>query len=430
MMHYPMKQQENNSLWALSRKTIADVNILDHEEKADIAIIGGGFTGTSAALRLASSGINVALVEAKFNGFGGSGSNVGLTNAGLWLNPEKIENCIGKKYADRLNNFLSTAPDLVHSLIEKHNIECDAVRNGSLHLAHSKAGMKYIEERAKQINERGGKVTILDQAQTYKLTAAENYLGAIHDMRAGTIQPLEYCHGLSVAAKKAGARLYTNTPAINVHYQGGKWHIKTPNGKIIAPQVFMATNAYLENILPELKTSFTPLYYSQMATDPLSEEQLKHYLPGKNGTWDTRLVMRSYRTDKAGRLIIGTIGNIFMDNAPLFQSWADKMVKNTFPNIGKVNWTYKWAGRLACSQNHIPNLHDLGSGLYSCSGFSGRGISPGTAFGHAMADFFIGKIDKNEMPLPFTPIKAVPLSIIRELFYETGSQLSRVYDHL
>lgn len=425
-----MSQQVNNSLWSLSRRSPPVVNTLKGEQRADVAIVGAGFTGSSAALRLSQAGVNVALLEAEYSGFGGSGRNVGLTNAGLWINPEDVEKAIGKRFGERLNDFLSTAPDLVYELIDEHGIECDALRNGSLHLAHSEAGLKALEDKAWQINARGGSVMLLDKAATYKHTAAEGYLGALHDMRAGTIQPLDYCHGLMTAAQKAGTVVYTGTPAMSIRHRRGKWHIKTPNGFMIADRVMIATNAYHSSIYPDLKKSFTLMHYCQMASDPLSEEQLKHFLPGKHGTWDTRTVMRSFRTDAAGRLIIGTIGNIFMENAPLFQSWSNRMVKKTFPNVGSVNWTYKWSGRIACSENYVPNIHDLGRGLYSVNGFSGRGISPGTALGRAMADYLLGRTNSRDMPLPFNTVKPVPFNKMRELFYETGSQLTRLYDHL
>ena len=425
-----MDEQVNNALWRLSRKSTAISNPLVDEIKVDVAIVGGGFTGTSAALRLAEAGTDVALVEAQYNGYGGSGRNVGLTNAGLWRNPDDIDAEIGSEYGNRLHQFLSKAPNLVHNIINKYGIECDALRNGTLHLAHSAAGLKAIERRALQINARGGSVMVLDRDETYKLTRAENYLGAIHDMRAGTIQPLEYCHGLTLAAQKTGAKIYTKTPAINISHISGKWHVKTPEGLVIADKVLMATNAYLEQVMPELKATFTPLYYCQMATDSLKEDQLKNFLPGKNGAWDTRMVMRSYRTDAKGRLIIGTIGNIFKPDAPLFVSWADKMIRDTFSGVGSVRWKYKWAGRIACTKNHIPNLNDLGSGLYNISGYSGRGIAPGTAFGRVMADYLLGKVSADDLPLPLTPAKNVPFNKIRELFFEGGSQLTRLYDHL
>jgi L-pipecolate oxidase len=425
-----MTQQVNNSLWSLSRTSDIHTNILEHEEKVDVAIIGGGFTGCSAALRLAEAGTKVSLLEAEFSGFGGSGRNVGLTNAGLWINPEDVEKAIGKRYGEMLNHFLSTAPDLVHGLIDEHGIECEALRNGTLHLAHNEAGLKALEDKAWQINARGGSVMLLDRAATFELTAAENYLGAIHDMRAGTIQPLDYCHGLMMAARAAGANIYTASPALKIRQKRGQWHIKTPQGIIMARRVLIATNAYLEHIYPQIKSSFTPMYYAQLATDPLSATQLDSFLPGKHGTWDTRTVMRSYRTDAAGRLIIGTIGNIHMENAPLFKSWADKMIRDTFPKVGPVNWTYKWAGRIACSEDYIPNIHDFGQGLYSISGFSGRGISPGTAFGRVMADFLLGRVNSRDLPVRLSPVKSVPFNKIRELFYECGSQLSRLYDHL
>ncbi|HPF45583.1 MAG: FAD-binding oxidoreductase [Alphaproteobacteria bacterium] len=425
-----MTQQVNNSLWSLSRSSQFETNILSDDQKVDVAIIGGGFTGSSAALRLAEAGTDVAVVEAEYCGFGGSGRNVGLTNAGLWINPEDVEKAIGKRHGAALNQFLSRAPDLVHDLIDEHEIECDALRNGTLHLAHDEKGLKALEEKAWQINARGGSVMLLDKAATFKLTAAENYLGAIHDMRAGTIQPLEYCHGLMKAAKKAGAKVFTSSPVLSLRFKRGQWHLKTPKGFIRAQRVLLATNAYLEHIYPIIRSSFTPMYYSQMATDPLSDERLAHFLPGKNGTWDTRLVMRSFRTDAAGRLIIGTIGNIYHENAPLLTSWADKIIKETFPEVGPVNWTYKWSGRIACSEKYVPNIHDLGRGLYSISGFSGRGIAPGTALGRIMADYLLGRVVSRDLPLPLSTVNSVPLNKLRELFFEGGSQLSKIYDRL
>lgn len=424
-----MTEQANNSLWTLTRHSTVEVNILSEEVKTDIAIIGGGYTGTSAALRLAENGVDVTLIEAEYSGFGGSGRNVGLTNAGLWVNPQDVEKAIGSKYAERLNVILSDAPSLVHQLIDDHDIKCEALRNGSLHLAHSEKGMDDLKKKQDQVNARGGSLELLDKDQAFALTAAEKYLGAILDKRAGTIQPLEYCHGLMLAAKKAGAKIYTGTPAFDIFNVNGTWYIKTEKGLLKANKVLIATNAYLSNILPELKPTFTPMYYSQMATDPLSAEQLEHYLPGKNGTWDTRMVMRSYRTDEAGRLIIGTIGNIFMDKAPLLSSWGNKMVRDTFPKVGPVKWTYKWAGRIACSKNYVPNFHHLGSGLYSINGFSGRGISPGTALGREMADFMMGKIKAEDLPLPLKSPENIPFNKLREAFYETGSQLTRIKDH-
>lgn len=425
-----MTEQANNSLWSKTRHSSALSVILDHEATCDMAIIGGGFTGCSAALRLAENGVNVTVLEAEFSGFGGSGRNVGLTNAGLWIGPDDVVKAMGSQYGERLNEILSNAPSVVHQLIEDHNINCEALRNGTLHLAHSEKGMDDLKKKIDQNAKRGIELDLLDKEATFELSAAENYLGAILDKRAGTIQPLEYCYGLMRAAEKAGATIYTGSPALDIFKVGDLWYIKTEKGLLKAKKVLVATNAYLSKICPDLERTFTPMYYCQMATDPLSEEQLENYLPGKNGTWDTRMVMRSYRTDEAGRLIIGTIGNIFMNKAPLFTSWANKMVKDTFPKVGPVEWTYKWAGRIACSKNYVPNFHHLSDNLYSINGFSGRGISPGTVIGREVADFMMEKKMAGELPLPLKSPENVPFNLLREAFYETGSQLTRIKDHI
>ena len=127
---------------------------------------------------------------------------------------------------------------------------------------------------------------------------------------------------------------------------------------------------------------------------------------------------------------VGKIGNIQSKNALVFKSWADKMIRETFPKVGPVNWAYKWAGCIACSENYVPNIHDLGQGLYSISGFSGRGISPGTAFGQVMAEYLLGHVKSKDLPVKLETIKPISFNKIRGLFYECGSQLSRFYDHV
>ena len=128
-----MKQ---NNLWKETSEEKVAFNLLEDSVESDIAIIGGGYTGCSAALTAAENGLSVSLIDQQI-GYGGSGRNVGLVNAGLWLPPEKVEETLGKNEGIMLNEALSSAPDLVFNLINKNNISCNATRTGTLHCAHS-----------------------------------------------------------------------------------------------------------------------------------------------------------------------------------------------------------------------------------------------------------------------------------------------------
>ncbi|MCP4486717.1 MAG: FAD-binding oxidoreductase [Gammaproteobacteria bacterium] len=149
------------SLWQASSKETINTDPLDENITTDLVIIGGGYTGCSAALHAAKSGMDVQLLEADTIGFGGSGRNVGLVNAGLWLPPLEVENIMGEKSGTKLNTLLAKAPDLVFSLIERYQIQCDSVRSGTLHCAHSRKGFVDLQSRYKQLTDRGAPVSLL-----------------------------------------------------------------------------------------------------------------------------------------------------------------------------------------------------------------------------------------------------------------------------
>ncbi len=154
---------KEQGLWAVTAPPPPPLHELQEDITCDIAIIGGGYTGVSAALHLAEAGIKAVLLESKYLGYGGSGRNVGLVNAGLWVLPEDVVKELGTYYGEQLNAVLGESPDLVFNLIEKYKMSCEAIRNGTLQCAHSKAGFRYLREREKQWGLRGAPVKLLDR---------------------------------------------------------------------------------------------------------------------------------------------------------------------------------------------------------------------------------------------------------------------------
>ncbi len=411
-----------SNLWSDTTPGPPETGPLDGEQRTDVTVVGGGFTGLSAALHLARANARVVLLEAESIGYGGSGRNVGLVNAGLWLPPDEIVKRVGPAAGERINRLLGEAPELVFSLIEEYGIECEALRNGTLHLAHSPAGLKDLCQRLEQLNRLGAPVSLLDASTTARLVGSDRYFGALHDRRAGTIQPLAYAHGLAHAARQHGAQLFSQSRVRSLHRKQAAWELATDNGKVVADAVILATNAYSDGLWPGLAASFVPVEFFQFASDPLPMDESQAILPERHGTWDTRNVLRSIRRDKAGRLIIGSIGALRRSNRGILRNWAKGVCRDAFPQLATPNWQHAWAGKIAFTPDHIPRIHELGPEMISCAGYNGRGIGPGTITGKALAERLLN-LPGAELPFPIAAPKRLRLNRARRAVYEYGADL-------
>lgn len=413
-----------SSLWHQTCKENPAFPELSGEVTADLVVIGGGYTGCSAALKAAELGASVCLIEADRIGSGGSGRNVGLANAGLWLPPEDINAELGAETGSRLSALLADAPEMVFSLIEKHGIQCDPQRNGTLHCAHAPAGMKDLQHRHAQLTAIGAPVELLSREETVQRVGSNAVHGALFDPRAGTIQPLAYVRGLARAAAAAGAQLHRNSPASSITRSGGGWQVTTPKGSVHAKHLIMATNAYAQEIQGYAAPQVIPVHYFQAATDPLPGPLLEKILPGKEGCWDTALVMSSWRLDQAGRLVIGGMGALNHFGSGLHRSWLIRKLGTLYPELKETQLRSHWHGRIAMTTEHLPKIIDLDGG-FACFGYSGRGIGPGTLFGTAMAEVLLNG-DQSRLPVPPVRDHAIPFPGLRSAYYETGATLTHL----
>jgi glycine/D-amino acid oxidase-like deaminating enzyme len=244
----------NKNLWSHSAPPAPATSPLQADASCQVVIIGAGFTGLSTALHLAEAGIDCIVLEAKDIGFGGSGRNVGLVNAGMWMRPDDIVATAGEKVGERMVHELGDGPSYVFDLIAKHAIECEPVRNGTLHLAVGDAGVREVETRAGQWQKRGAPVEALTAITTAELTGAKGFAGALLDRRAGTIQPLGYARGLARAAIAAGARIHTATPVLDGRRDRDVIILRTPHGDVRAEKLIVASNAY-SGVVPSMNWS-------------------------------------------------------------------------------------------------------------------------------------------------------------------------------
>jgi glycine/D-amino acid oxidase-like deaminating enzyme len=406
------------SLWRDSAAETFSAPPVSGDLSCDLLVIGGGFTGCSAALKAVGQGADVILLESDTIGHGGSGRNVGLVNAGLWLPPDTVCDTLGTEAGERLNTVLASAPDLVFDLIARHDIACEPRRAGTLHLAHAPRGLAQLKARHAQLIRRNAPVTVLDQTETAARTGTSGFHGALHDARAGTVQPLAYVRGLARAARDMGARLFENSPASEITRQGDHWIIRSNDATLRAKALLVATNAYHRPVAHMTLPHVPKVNYFQLATAPLGNNISRDILPGGEGCWDTGLIMSSLRRDAAGRVILGGMG----DDTGVQAGWARRKLAQLFPQLADAEITHQWAGQISMTSDHLPRILRIGPDALSIFGYSGRGIAPGTAFGQAAAHALLTGDDSH---LPLDPVGAhiERLPGLKTAIYETGARL-------
>lgn len=414
----------SHGLWEKTAPAAPVTTPLEGAQAADVVIVGGGYTGLSAALHLAKAGTSVCLLEAAEIGFGGAGRNVGLINAGMWVMPEDFTKELGPGYGERALTLLGNGPALVRETIRKHDIDCELVENGTLHLAVGTEGQKELEERARQWQSRGAPVSILDAAETERRVGSQAYAGALLDMRAGTLQPLAYARGLAHAAVKAGAKLFTGSAVIAAEKNGNRHVVQTARGEVSAEWVIVATDAYSTGPWGIIREEQVHLPYFNLATKPLSDNLLRSILPGREGCWDTKEVLSSFRMDRGGRLVFGSVGALRGTGIGIHKSWAKRSLARLFPQLGEIEFEAEWYGQIGMTHNALPRLHRFDRNVIGFCGYNGRGIAPGTTFGKVLAEHILGHLPEHDLPLPVSDPRQPSLRGLKEAYYEAGAQIA------
>jgi glycine/D-amino acid oxidase-like deaminating enzyme len=396
-----------NSLWGATATPPAPYPPLKGEVTADCVIVGGGFTGLSAALHLAERGIGTVLVEANEPGWGASGRNGGQVIPGLKLDPSELRAKYGEERGRRLTATVGATADLVFDLIARHHIECDALRSGWIQGAPGPKGLAQVGRRTEEWLAEGADVALLGRDEVEARTGTSGYAGAFLDRRGGTLQPLSYARGLARAATAAGARIHGDTPALALDRIGHEWKVTAPAGAVTASHALLCTNGYTDHLWPGLAETVIPLLSSVVATQPLSDNLRKVILPRREGVSETRRVLNWFSVDAKGRLVFGGRAHQRETEDPQAFAAVISRLKSAFPILGEPRIEFRWAGYVALTTDHVPHLNELAPNLFAGLGYNGRGVAMSTMMGKLLAERVAGA-GAEDIPLPTTMLAPIP----------------------
>ncbi len=418
--HLPQDAGEN-SLWGVGSIANPVSDQLRQAMLADVLIIGGGYTGLSSALHLAEQGVSVVLLEAMSIGFGGSGRNAGLVNAGVWQNPDHVRAELGDEAGERFNLALRDSPALVAALVERYDMDCELQHSGTVNIAHNANGMRHLENRCRQLQDLGSAVELVDGEATQVLSASPVYrYGGIHDPGAVTINPLSYARALAKAALGIGAKLYQDSGVESLTRKNDRWLATTTHGSVSAEQVIVATNAYADQHSHKVRSSTVPVFIFHCATEPLADEIAAGIIPGRQGLWDTQLLLTSSRIDKDGRLIMSSAGRLQGFQRVIRENWMTRTRDRLYPQTRGASWAYKWSGQIGVTSNKILRVQLLAPGIFAPAGYNGRGIGPGSVIGKHLADTIVSG-NRNDFPFPIEARYREKWRGIRAAYYSYGT---------
>ncbi len=405
------------SLWsatAVPAKTFAP---LAGEVQADVVIVGGGYTGLSAALHLAADGRQPIVLDANALGWGASGRNGGVVSAKFRLSFADAAAAHGMDVARRMYAIAHEAVDLLEELVDRHGITAANYRRvGQVKGAHNAVSLAAtLAETAWMRADMGDRaVTVLSRAEVTAETGSDGFVGGVRSPHAGAIHPLNYLRGLVAAADAAGIRLHEGTPALRIRHEGEGVLVETPSGLVRAKTAILASNGYSDRTVASepLRKKIIPFRSAMIATAPLSGNLAGAVMPTRRVYVETRRMMRWFRMVD-DRVIFGGRGAFGKaDSESAFRVLHAAMVR-TFPALADVAVEHRWSGLVAMTLDGLPHIGRIDDRVLFAAGYNGSGVAMATLLGKYLAALVRG--DRLDLALlDASRFRTVPFYPLRE----------------
>ena len=374
-------KQHAPSYYAATANWQTDYPELEGAIEADVAIVGGGFSGVATAVELSERGYKVVLLESNRIGWGASGRNGGQIIGGYGQNPGAFRSTIGSEGVDIVEGMGVECVDIIKQRIEKYNIDCD-LKWGYCEVGLKKRHLKSYQQWA----EDDPAMRLLDQDQIKEYVNSELYLGGYYREDWGHIQPLNLCIGEAKVAQSLGANIFENSQVTSITY-GDNPVVTTQKGSVKAGHVILCGNAYMGKLVPYLDARVLPATSCIIGTEPLSDEQLQQTMVRDVAVCDSRTALDYYRLSADKRLLFGGLSNYTgLEPANAEAVMRNKMAK-VFPSLKNVKIDYSWSGRMGISVRRMPQIGRIkNSNILYASGYSGHGVAPTHMTGRLRAE--------------------------------------------
>jgi gamma-glutamylputrescine oxidase len=361
---------------------------------ADVCIVGGGYTGLSAAIHLRQRGYSVILLEANRVGWGASGRNGGHVGTGQRAGQEQLEKWVGLEQAQALWQLGLEAVETVCDLITEHDIDCD-LRSGNLHVASKRGDASELAADVDHLNRVYGydDIRYVEADELAQMTSGQGFHGATFDSGARHLHPLNYALGLARAARDLGAVLHEGSRV--THYrEDGRVAVSTDEGRVDCNYLVLACNGYLEHLEPRAAGRIMPINNYMLATEPLPETLAQQLIRDDCSMSDTLFVVNYWKLSADRRLLFGG-GESYSRRFPAdIKGFVRKYMLRIYPELAHTRIDYGWGGTLAITLNRMPDFGRLSQGVFYAHGYSGHGVPTATLAGKLLAEVISGSAER------------------------------------
>ncbi len=390
------------SYYAASIAAAADRPALGGDVRADVCVVGAGFTGLSAALELAERGYRVVVLEAERVAWGASGRNGGQIGSGYPSGMARLSRWVGRDDARRLFDLAEAAKALIRTRVERHDIDCE-LKPGNFQAALKPRHMEEIKATREFWSDTfgyQGLVLAESGAAALAYVNSPRYIGGLHDPGAGHLHPLKYALGLAAAAEAAGASLYEGSPVTALQGLGagaGQVTAETPGGRVVADHLILCGNAYLGDLVPQIRRLYVPVGSYIVATEPLGEDRAAQVIPADCAVFDSNHILNYYRLSADRRLLFGGRSGTSPFREPDPKGFLGARIRALFPQIADTSIDYAWGGTLAMTASRMPQVGRLGSRVTFAQGYSGEGVAMSGLVGQVLAEAVAGQMARFDL---------------------------------
>jgi glycine/D-amino acid oxidase-like deaminating enzyme len=384
--------------------------------RVDVAVIGAGFTGLSAARTLAKRGAAVAVLESETIGWGASSRNGGMVLTGLKLGVNQLISMYGRELTRRMYAASLATIDCVEQIIREEGIACDFSRCGHLEVA---CKQKHFDDYARQVEvitrEFNHHLRVVQRNELGAEIGSNIYYGGMVDEVSAGLNPAQYVAGLGRAAMKAGAEIFEHARVQSLQREPRQgesgWKITTSRGPLWARDVFVGTSGYTSNATPALQKKIIPIGSFIITTQPLPEALAHELSPRNRMIYDSKNYLYYYRLTPDRRMLFGGRAAFFPETDQTIRRSAEILRRgmiDVYPQLRDTKIEYVWGGTLDFAFDIMPHAGQL-DGMYYAVGYAGHGVAMATYQGQKVAELIAG--DKPENPFVGIPFPAAPLGL-------------------